>query len=249
MRGTPGSSSRCRPRRPGSASSAAPRSRARSVRSASATVRCARCSTSRIETPRSRISVSAAKTVSTRVGERPSDGSSSRSTSGAATSARPIASCCCWPPESAPAWRSRKSASIGKSSYAAASGSEPLRRRRAESPSRRFSSTESSPKMRRPSGTSAIPARAIASGERPRTDWPDEADVPGRRRDDAHDRVQRRRLAGPVRPDQADELAAADLQIEPANGRDGAVAAHRGSAARARRSPSRRHSATALSPR
>ena len=148
------------------------------VRSASATVRCARCSTSRIETPRSRISASAAKTVSTRVGERPSDGSSRSSTSGAATSARPIASCCCWPPESAPAWRSRKSASIGKSSYAAASGSEPLRRRRAESPSRRFSSTDSSPKMRLPSGTSAMPARAIVSGERPRTDWPERRTSP-----------------------------------------------------------------------
>ena len=74
--------------------------------------------------------------------------------------------------------------------------------------------------MRRPSGTSAMPARAIASGERPRTDWPDEAHIAGRRRHDAHDRVQGRRLAGPVRPDQADELAAADLQAEAANGRD-----------------------------
>ena len=55
--------------------------------------------------PRSRISASASKTTSTIFGARPSDGSSSSRTSGPATSARAIASCCCWPPESAPAWR------------------------------------------------------------------------------------------------------------------------------------------------
>ena len=76
-----------------------------SDRSASATVRWARCSTSRTAIPRSRIAASASKTTSVTVGESPSEGSSSSSTSGAATSARAIASCCCWPPESAPALR------------------------------------------------------------------------------------------------------------------------------------------------
>src|SRR6185437_8068820 len=54
------------------------------VRSASATVLCARCSTSSTATPRSRITVSASKTTSTSFGARPSDGSSSSSTFGPA---------------------------------------------------------------------------------------------------------------------------------------------------------------------
>ena len=45
-------------------------------------MRWARCSTSRIATPPSRISASASKTLSTSDGARPSDGSSRSSTSG-----------------------------------------------------------------------------------------------------------------------------------------------------------------------
>ena len=59
---------------------------------------------------------SASKTTFVTVGDSPSDGSSSRSTSGRATSARAIASCCCWPPESAPACRAWNSRTIGKRS-------------------------------------------------------------------------------------------------------------------------------------
>ena len=58
---------------------------------------------------------SVSNSVSTTVGARPSEGSSSSSTSGRAISARAIASCCCWPPESAPAWRAANSATTGKS--------------------------------------------------------------------------------------------------------------------------------------
>ena len=65
--------------------------------------RWARCSTRRIAIPSSRIVSSASKTRSITFGERPSDGSSSRSTAGAATSARAMASCCCCPPERTPA--------------------------------------------------------------------------------------------------------------------------------------------------
>ena len=44
----------------------------------------------------------------TRIGDRPSDGSSSSSSVGRFISARPIASICCSPPESCPAgWLSR----------------------------------------------------------------------------------------------------------------------------------------------
>src|SRR5205814_3660780 len=42
--------------------------------------------------------------------------------------------------------------------------------------------------------------------------------------DEAHDRTQRRRLAGAVWPDQADDLAWLDAQAQVAHGRDGAIA-------------------------
>ena len=71
-----------------------------------------------------------------------------------------------------------------------------------------------------------------------------EADVPGRRRDDTHDRVQRRRLAGAVRPDQADELAATDLEIQRPNSRHRAVPDMK-----VLQLEDGTHSATALSPR
>ena len=74
--------------------------------------------------------------------------------------------------------------------------------------------------MRRPSGTSATPARATDSGAGDRlrrapddggAAEPDVAPVDG---DEAHDRVQRRRLPGPVRADQPDDLAALDVEVE-----------------------------------
>ena len=138
-------------------------------RSAAATVRCARCSTSSTPRPRSRIAARAPNTTSTIEGARPSDGSSSSSTSGSATRARAIASCCCWPPESTPAWRLRNSSTTGNSSYTLRNTASwpPRRPRRAASPRRKFSSTVSSAKIRRPSGTSATPSRATSSGRRP----------------------------------------------------------------------------------
>ena len=88
----------------------------------------------------------------------------------------------------------------------------PRRSRRPASPSRRFSSTVSSAKIRRPSGTSATPLRATPPGVRPTSDAPASRISPARGRDEAHDRVQRRRLAGAVRPDQPDDLAAPHLE-------------------------------------
>src|SRR5262249_27645157 len=85
------------------------------VRSANATVRCARCSTRSVVTPRSLISARRSKTASTTVGASPSDGSSSRSRSGSAARARAIASCCCSPPESTPPGRFRYRSRIGNS--------------------------------------------------------------------------------------------------------------------------------------
>src|SRR6185295_11639475 len=65
--------------------------------------RCAFCSTRRIVTPCLLISCTMLKIVSTMVGARPSDGSSSSKSRGRAISARAIASICCSPPESVPA--------------------------------------------------------------------------------------------------------------------------------------------------
>ena len=53
---------------------------------------------------------------------------------------------------------------------------------------------------------------------------PSSAHVAGVSRDEPGDRVQRRRLAGAVRPDQADDLALLDAQADIAHGGDGAVA-------------------------
>ena len=103
------------------------------------------------------------------------------------------------------------------------SPSAPFARGRAASPSRRFSSTVSSAKSRRPSGTSAIPLRAIDSGERPRSDSLAEADLAPADRDEPHDRVQRRRLPRAVRADEPDDLARRDAEREPADGSDAAV--------------------------
>ena len=53
---------------------------------------------------------------------------------------------------------------------------------------------------------------------------PSHADVAARRADGTHDRVQRRRLPRAVGADQADDLAAADLEGEPVQSDDGTVA-------------------------
>ena len=142
-------------------------------------MRCARCSTSRIETPRSRISVERSedrvdqgrRQTERRLVEQEHIG---RGDERAADRELLLLAA---GERAGLAMRGSRRAS-GRARTPRASGSEPLRRRRAESPSRRFSSTESSPKMRRPSGTSAIPARAIDSGERPRTDRPDRRTSP-----------------------------------------------------------------------
>ena len=248
MRGTPGSSSRCRRRRPASASSAARRWRARSVRSASATVRCARCSTRRIVTPRSRISVSAAKTASTTVGASPSDGSSSRSTSGAATSARPIASCCCWPPESAPGLAG---AEVGEHRKEVVGGGEriggaavaPAGREPEPQVLLHGELAEDAPAFRDERDPGAGDRLRRAPADRP-------AGEAGRLRSAAGTTPMIAcsvvDLPAPFGPDQADELASLHLEVEPAHRRHRAVADVEAVQLEHR---ARRHSATALSPR
>ena len=159
------------------------------------------------------------------VGASPSDGSSRRRIDGLATSARAIASCCCCPPDSAPACRSRNSshdreqlADLGDVVVA-----RPSERGRAASPSRRFSSTRELGEEPPPLGDerdaalrdrlrAAAAERAIA-----------EADLAASRRDQPHDRVQRRRLPRAVRADEPDDLAGRDVERDAADGSDAAV--------------------------
>ena len=86
--------------------------------------------------------------------------------SGRAISARAIASCCCWPPESVPASAVRELADDREQARdpLAVRGGAVASQRRAERPRRRFSSTVSEAKMWRPSGTRPMPARARSSG-------------------------------------------------------------------------------------
>ena len=93
------------------------------------------------------------KIVSTRRGERPSDGSSSISALGRAINARPIASICCSPPDSVPAiWRCR-SFTRGNSVYTRSMSSTiAARSRRVYAPMIRLSRTVRREKRRLPSG-------------------------------------------------------------------------------------------------
>ena len=94
-------------------------------------------------------------TASTATGARPSETSSSSSTTGLLMSARPIAVACCSPPERLPARRPRSGCSSGNASSTDSTFQRPGRR--VAAPIRRFSSTVSPGNSRRPSGTSAIP--------------------------------------------------------------------------------------------
>ena len=98
---------------------------------------------------------------------------------GLVSSARPITSICCSPPESLPAAPLRRSASTGKSSSTRLkSASTSPRSRRIRVPSRRFSSTLSVVKTWRPSGTWEMPRRATTSGVRPVMGWPSKVIAP-----------------------------------------------------------------------
>ena len=92
-------------------------------------------------------------------GMSPSVGSSRRMILGSSIMARAMASICCSPPDSVPPAWPRRSPSTGKAAYTLSSRSfflasvTPAR----SSPVRRFSITLSSLKMRRSSGTQAMP--------------------------------------------------------------------------------------------
>src|SRR5882672_10454407 len=104
----------------------------------------------------------------TRMGARPTEGSSIRRILGAVIRARASVSICCSPPLMLPASCRRRSASRGKVSKQNARFCAIAARALGRyATSRRFSSTVSRGKSRRPSGTSAMPRSTICSGARP----------------------------------------------------------------------------------
>ena len=194
------------------------------MRSATATVRSPRCSTRRIATPRSRICSSTAKTVSTTVGDEPERRLVEQEHVGAGDERPGDRELLLL----APRERARLPGGelLDDGEEAAHPGevvgdAVPCPPAREAEPQVLVDGERR--KMWRPSGTSAMPARTIVlrlAAQRAAV----QQDLAARPRDGADDRVQRRGLAGAVRPDQADDLAGVDLQAEAADGGDGAVA-------------------------
>ena len=144
------------------------------------------------------------------------DGSSSIRSRGFDASPRAIATICCSPPESVPAACVRRSASRGNSVNTSSSVSFQSCRASGDcAPISRFSYTDRLGNTCRPSGTCAMPRAGRSCGS-------DVARGRGRRRScgprlerhHAGDRAEQRRLAGAVRPDDRDELAGADVQLD-----------------------------------
>src|SRR6201991_3277339 len=140
------------------------------------------CSTSSRPTPFSRTLRRLKNNSRTSNGDSPSEGSSSRRTSGFDIKARPIATICCSPPlmvrTVCPSLSARRGNSASTLSRRAASRSLA---RFGLAPSNRFSATVRSAKMPRPSGTKARPASTISCAGRPEILRPDSFTVlPGR---------------------------------------------------------------------
>ena len=141
----------------------------------------------------------------TTTGARPRESSSSISTRGLATSARPMATACCSPPDSCAVRWVRRSLIQPNSSYTCSIVHGPFRAYVA--PTCRFSSTVSDPNSRRPSGTMTIPLVARRSGRTLVMSLPSYTIEPSVGLVQAGDRAQQRGLARAVRADDRVHLA------------------------------------------
>ena len=205
---------RARPRRSGS--------RTRGRRSTGPCSRSARRRRSCVPSPRIRSMMP--NTWSTRIGARPMEGSSISSTFGLAISARPIATICCSPPDSVPAFCLRRSRTRGNVSSTRSRSSldrgaigalvrpqlEVLRHRHV---------AEQPPVLRHHRDAPANDLRRRQTADRLAA----EQDLPLARRHEAEDRLQRRGLAAGVAAQQAHHLARVDLDVHVAQHRDEAV--------------------------
>ena len=163
-----------------------------------------------------------AKICCTSSGARPSEGSSSSSRRGCAISARPIASICCSPPESVPAFWPRRSRSLGKSvsarSYALGSPRAAQVGAHLEILADGQVGEDPPPlrHLRDPARHAAI--RALRRDVRAL-----EPDPAGARLEQTAHGAQERRLPRAVRADQRDDLARLHLEVDRAQREDRAV--------------------------
>ena len=119
------------------------------------------------------------KISSTSMGANPNEGSSRSISLGSAISARPIATICCSPPLSVPASCDRRSARMGKCACTRSRLSRIARFSvRVYAPIFKFSTTVSSGKSSRPSGTWEMPRRTICSEGSPSILRPMKVTVP-----------------------------------------------------------------------
>ena len=116
----------------------------------------------------------------TTIGARPRLISSHSNSFGFDISARPIATICCWPPDSAVLGSLRRSASTGNSSKTRRSDHGPARL--SWPPISKFSSTLSDGNSPLPSGTSAMPRAATACAGSPPIGAPSNTIASGRER-------------------------------------------------------------------
>ena len=149
----------------------------------------------------------------------PSEGSSSISRRGALMRARPTATICCWPPDSArTSWR----AAVAQHGEERVDALEALRLHRARARRRRrrssrFSATVMLPKSRRPSGTRARPRSTIWCAPSTPRSSPSQRDGAGARTygRPAMD-LSSDALARAVGAEQRDDLAGADRERDAA---------------------------------
>ena len=170
------------------------------------------CSTSRTVVPCSLISRIVWKTCWTRIGERPSDGSSRSRRRGADISARPIASICCSPPDSVPPSWWVRSRSRGKRSITRSTSG--LDRLLVAGEGAHLEVLEDGHPREDPASLGGVADadhdELVGSG--PRDVLALEDDVATARVEQAADRLEGRRLAGAVRPDQGHDLALLDRE-------------------------------------
>src|SRR4029450_2797796 len=162
------------------------------------------CSTRKMATPARLISTRASRIARTSRGAMPSEGSSSIKRRGLAIRARPTATICCWPPDSArTVWRRRAWRSGNKANTRSRLCQRAARARGENAPSSRLSSTLMEPKSRRPSGTMASPRSTIRCGLAARRSWPSQRTIPLRGRTRPATQPRRVDLPAPLGPSSA----------------------------------------------
>ena len=208
------------------AATTCPRSRI-TTRSQTSSISESRCELSSTATPRRASSSSSSRTVRRPAGSSALVGSSSSSSRGDPTSAWAIPSRCCMPFDIVSTRRARARPRGRRARAAPSRSAAPP-----ADPARRWcsSSTSSAPApAREAEQLGEIAERAPApAGSRPERRRPRPCP---RRADQAARDLHQRRFARAVRSEQADELALADLEVDPGERLDGAVALHEAGAA------------------